>query len=400
MQCEPSAAAHRRHPLLPASRSAREPRGQRRLDVRRRFRFRLSRRGADLPFEFRFVGQTCELVRDHQGVLRRDLESLPAGLARDLVIETEQIVACFCELGPVLLARSSRQPVFLRSADPPNAVFGSPTTPEALIPSGSGFRFLREHVAFVKGHSAMVATNGDAGVRDRGRASSPHARAACAGALQGLDGRPLDRNLAALCDRYGSPEAAVAAVARGRRAKVPGLPDRREWPVWIAAQMRAAVECLQDESPHFPDVPPRVRSSLTIAPSCGYRRANLAHAGCGGRIGVRTVGNPRGTVGNPPCSKGPQRGTAWSGTRYVAQVVGRINRVIRVERWPLRRSAPCDSPFIYKPSWDVAVVLFCLGGALISGMGVMLGFRQNRPGPRPNYGRAERCMTLLAGVLQ
>jgi hypothetical protein len=52
------------------------------------------------------------------------------------------------------------------------------------------------------------------------------------------------------------------------------------------------------------------------------------------------------------------------------------------------------------PSWDVAVVLFCLGGALISGMGVMLGFRQNRPGPRPNYGSAERCMTLLAGVLQ
>ena len=152
---------------LPASRLAREPRGQRRLDVRRRFRFRLSGRGADLSFEFLFVGQTCELVRDHQGVLRRDLESLPAGLARDLIVETEQIVACFCELGPVLLARSSRQPVFLRSPDPPNAVFGSPATPDALIPSGSDFRFLREQVAFVKGHAAMVATNGDPGVRGR-----------------------------------------------------------------------------------------------------------------------------------------------------------------------------------------------------------------------------------------
>ena len=246
VRCEPSAAAHRRHPLLPASRSAREPRGQRRLDVRRRFRFRLSRRGADLPFEFRFVGQTCELVRDHQGVLRRDLESLPAGLARDLVIETEQIVACFCELGPVLLARSSRQPVFLRSADPPNAVFGSPATPEALIPSGSGFRFLREHVAFVKGHSAMVATNGDAGVRDRGRASSPHARAAYAGALQGLgawlDGRPLDRNLAALCDRYGSPEAAVAAVARG------GVPRCRGCPTGASGRCGSPPRCVRRSS--------------------------------------------------------------------------------------------------------------------------------------------------------
>ncbi len=213
---------------------------------------------------------------------------------------------------------------------------------------------------------------------------------------------PARPNLAALCDRYGSPERRWPRLPGAGVPRCRGCPTGASGRCWIAAQMRAAVECLQDESPHFPDVHPRVRSSLTIAPSCGYRRANLAHAGCGGRIAVRTVGNPRGTVGNPPCSKGPQRGTAWSGTRYVAQVVGPINRVIRVERWPLRRSAPCDSPFIYNrwPSWDVAVVLFCLGGALISGMGVMLGFRQNRPGPRPNYGSAERCMTLLAGVLQ
>ena len=78
----------------------------------------------------------------------------------------------------------------------------------------------------------MVATNGDAGVRDRGRASSPHARAAYAGALQGLgawlDGRPLDRNLADgwSCD-FG----------------------------W--------------RSPHFPDVHPRVRvvSQFEIRPA-------------------------------------------------------------------------------------------------------------------------------------
>ena len=50
----------------------------------------------------------------------------------------------------------------------------------------------------------------------------------------------------ALCDRYGSPEAAVVAVARGRRAGVPGLPERGDWPAWTAVQMRAAVEYLQE----------------------------------------------------------------------------------------------------------------------------------------------------------
>jgi len=33
------------------------------------------------------------------------------------------------------------------------------------------------------------------------------------------------------------------------RAGVPGLPDRREWPVWTAAQMRAAVEYLLETGP-------------------------------------------------------------------------------------------------------------------------------------------------------
>lgn len=49
----------------------------------------------------------------------------------------------------------------------------------------------------------------------------------------------------ALCDRYGSHDAAVAAVARGRRAGVSGLPDGRAWPEWNAAQMHAAVEYLE-----------------------------------------------------------------------------------------------------------------------------------------------------------
>jgi len=87
--------------LLPAARFAREPRGQRRLAVG--CGRRLSRREVDLPFEVFFVGQTCELVHEHQGVLRRDLEFLAARLALHVFVEPQQIVAQFLELGSVTL---------------------------------------------------------------------------------------------------------------------------------------------------------------------------------------------------------------------------------------------------------------------------------------------------------
>lgn len=47
-----------------------------------------------------------------------------------------------------------------------------------------------------------------------------------------------------LCEQYGSHHAAVAAVARGRRGGVAGLPVRDDWQAWNAAEMRAAVEYL------------------------------------------------------------------------------------------------------------------------------------------------------------
>ena len=53
------------------------------------------------------------------------------------------------------------------------------------------------------------------------------------------------RRFLALCDRYGSHHEAVAAVLLGRRAGVYGLPERDAWPEWNAAEMRAAVEYLQ-----------------------------------------------------------------------------------------------------------------------------------------------------------
>src|SRR5688572_10052593 len=91
-------------PLLPAARLAREPRGQRRLALG--YGLRLSRRRGDLALEVRVVGQTGQLIHEYQRVLRRDLEFLAARLARDLVVEPEQVVAQLRELRAVALVGS------------------------------------------------------------------------------------------------------------------------------------------------------------------------------------------------------------------------------------------------------------------------------------------------------
>ena len=62
----------------------------------------------------------------------------------------------------------------------------------------------------------------------------------------------------------------------------------------------------------------------------------------------------------------------------VAQVVGRINRVNRAERWLYAALHTFDFPFLYnlRPLWVGVIVLFCLGGAAISGIGVILSFKR------------------------
>src|SRR5215207_6454055 len=80
--------------LLPSGGLSGKPRRQRRLAFGNRLR--LGRRSSDFAFQALCVGQPGELVGEHQRVLRRDFELLAAGLAGDLVVESEEIVA---ELG-------------------------------------------------------------------------------------------------------------------------------------------------------------------------------------------------------------------------------------------------------------------------------------------------------------
>jgi hypothetical protein len=64
--------------------------------------------------------------------------------------------------------------------------------------------------------------------------------------------------------------------------------------------------------------------------------------------------------------------------RDLGQVVGRINRVNRIERWVYAALHTFDFPFLYdrRPLWISLIVIFCLGGAFVSGLGVLLGVRR------------------------
>jgi uncharacterized iron-regulated membrane protein len=66
----------------------------------------------------------------------------------------------------------------------------------------------------------------------------------------------------------------------------------------------------------------------------------------------------------------------------VAQVVGQVNRFNRVERWLYNGLHTLDFSFLYynRPLWDVTVILLTLGGAAVSGIGLIMGLKRLRRG--------------------
>ena len=68
----------------------------------------------------------------------------------------------------------------------------------------------------------------------------------------------------------------------------------------------------------------------------------------------------------------------------VGQVVGRVNRLNRVERWLYNGLHTLDFPFLYynRPVWDAVVIALSLCGAAISGIGLLMGIRRIARGIR------------------
>ena len=57
-----------------------------------------------------------------------------------------------------------------------------------------------------------------------------------------------------------------------------------------------------------------------------------------------------------------------------------INRWRRVERWVYHGLHSLDLPYLYnsRPSWDIVMIVLCLGGLTSSGIGFGLGLRRMR----------------------
>src|SRR5215210_122118 len=108
-----SIAANARGPSavrsLPARRLAREPRGDGRFLGRGRFGVARCRR--DLAFEVGVVRQARKLIEVDERMLRRNIEFATAGLARDLVVEPQQVIPELRELGAVRIVRASGRAV-------------------------------------------------------------------------------------------------------------------------------------------------------------------------------------------------------------------------------------------------------------------------------------------------
>jgi hypothetical protein len=64
----------------------------------------------------------------------------------------------------------------------------------------------------------------------------------------------------------------------------------------------------------------------------------------------------------------------------LSQVVTAINRWGRVERWVYHGLHSLDFPYLYnsRPSWDIVMIVLCLGGLTSSGIGLVLGLRRVR----------------------
>jgi hypothetical protein len=64
----------------------------------------------------------------------------------------------------------------------------------------------------------------------------------------------------------------------------------------------------------------------------------------------------------------------------ISQVVTAVNRWQRVERWAYHGLHSLDLPYLYnsRPSWDVVMIVLCLGGLTSSGIGFWMGLRRMR----------------------
>jgi hypothetical protein len=68
----------------------------------------------------------------------------------------------------------------------------------------------------------------------------------------------------------------------------------------------------------------------------------------------------------------------------MSQVITSVNRLTRIERWIYHGLHSLDFAFLYnsRPSWDIVMIVLCLGGLTSSSLGLVLGVRRMRRATR------------------
>ena len=122
-------------------------------------RLRLAGGGRDFCLQLVVFRETLELIDEHQRVLGRDFELLAAGLAADLVVQAQQVVAKLGKLGAILIVGARGKSISFDAADPADAVLIRPPASGTLISSRTRFRLFGEECAFVESHTQIVTMN-------------------------------------------------------------------------------------------------------------------------------------------------------------------------------------------------------------------------------------------------
>jgi hypothetical protein len=89
-------------------------------------------------------------------VHRGDLESLAAGLALDLIVDANEVVAQLGELRPIALVGARGQAVLLRPPHPTHGILVGPSTPWAAQSLAAVFGSVGEERAFVESHALIL----------------------------------------------------------------------------------------------------------------------------------------------------------------------------------------------------------------------------------------------------
>jgi hypothetical protein len=99
---------------------------------------------------------------------RGDFDLLAARLAHDLVVDANQMIAKFGELGAIPFIGPRWQPILLDASHPSHVVVVGATASGARVTRRPRFRFVEEERAFIKGHGRVGRSAGQQVSRSAG----------------------------------------------------------------------------------------------------------------------------------------------------------------------------------------------------------------------------------------